>query len=679
MGSLDLFAQAQQARDRGSAQEAEALLRALLAEEPGHGAAHHLLGQLLAERGALEAALEHQQRSAQLHPQLGWNWFAAAELLEDQGRWAEAARCLRRAALALPVEGWIDEQARRLALRQQLDGEDLRRGLGPRAYGYWQQHLEPRLPGPATALQQRWLVLPSGRASPPWPLEGWLLLLGEGMRLRPGALQAIEAWLAAGPADQDPQLVYADEDCLDVAGRRADPWFKPGWCPESFWSTPWLEGCSAWRISWLRGQGVPPPPAAALGRFRWILEALALQPTIAHVPLVLAHSVARHAAQRAAPSAAPEQEVVPPMARGEAGGLAAERAEVLRDQLARQGEAIEGVEPLALSFAGGMPQSGFRLQWALPARRRCELIIPTRDRADLLAACLASVWRTATPEVGAEADLELAITVVDNGSREAATERLLAQWGQRLGERWRVLNDAEPFNWSRLNNRAALASRAELLLFLNNDIEARQSGWLAAMARQALRPAIGCVGAVLTYPDGSLQHAGVVVGMHGGADHAYRQLSLDHGMHRGRSRFLSNWGAVTGACLMVRSELFQALGGFDEGLPVEFNDIEFCLRLGALGYRHVVVPEAVLLHRESQSRPAEASATAAPALEWLRRRWRSRLADTGPWWPQACSPHHGDGRPLGCPDSFLMMRSARANAAKFLLSDVPNPADAWML
>lgn len=658
MGSADLLAQAQQAWNRGSGREAEALLRALLAEDASHGAAHHLLGQLLAQRGALEAALEHQQRSCRLHPQLGWNWFAAAELLEGQARWEEAVRSLRRAALALPAEGWIEQQARRLTLRQRLGGEDLRLGLGPQGYHYWMQHLEPRLPGPATVLQQRWLVLPSGRDSPLWPLEGWLLLLGEGVRLRPGALQAIEAWLAAGSPDADPQLVYVDEDRITTAGQRRDPWFKPGWCPESFWSTPWLQSCSAWRISWLRAQALPPPPAAALQRCRWILEALERQPRITHVPLVLAHALGQQ-------------------------GLEAHRvwARELRTHLVRQGEAIAQVEPVDPEPKGAMAPLGFRLQWALPAGRRCELIIPTRDRADLLAACLHSIWSTAGPVATGEGGLELAITVVDNGSCEADTQLLLAQWQERLGERWRVLSDPAPFNWSRLNNGAALASRADLLLFLNNDIEAIGPGWLEAMARQALRPVIGCVGAVLTYPDGSLQHAGVVVGMHGGADHAYRKLPPAHGVHRGRSSYLTTWGAVTGACLMVRRGLFQQLGGFDEQLPVEFNDIELCLRLGALGYRQVVVPEAQLLHRESQSRSAVASATAVPALEWLRRRWSARLGDTGPWWPGACSPHHGDGRPLGGSDihSVVMMQSAWAHTANLGQSlRVSGPADPWM-
>ena len=130
---------------------------------------------------------------------------------------------------------------------------------------------------------------------------------------------------------------------------------------------------------------------------------------------------------------------------------------------------------------------------------------------------------------------------------------------------------------------------------------------------QAMRPAVGCAGAQLLYPDGSLQHAGVVIGLHGGADHAYRGLPPDHAVHRGRSGLLADWGAVTGAALMVRRELFEAFGGFDPQLPVEFNDVDFCLRLAQQGYRHVIDPVAVLIHHESQSREAQGRRTAAKA------------------------------------------------------------------
>jgi GT2 family glycosyltransferase len=187
---------------------------------------------------------------------------------------------------------------------------------------------------------------------------------------------------------------------------------------------------------------------------------------------------------------------------------------------------------------------------------------------------------------------------------------------------------------------------SDLLLFLNNDIEASSLGWLDVMASQAIRPAVGCVGALLTYPDQSIQHAGVVVGMHGGADHAYRGLPVEHGVHRQRSLHLTEWGAVTGACLMVERELFIKSGGFDPCLPVEFNDIDFCLRLGSAGLRHVIDPRARLVHHESQSRDALASKTAAQALLYMQRRWGQRLSSTEPWWPQACSPHHSDGRPV---------------------------------
>jgi GT2 family glycosyltransferase len=306
--------------------------------------------------------------------------------------------------------------------------------------------------------------------------------------------------------------------------------------------------------------------------------------------------------------------------------------------LQEQGEHVQLVTP--------HPQQPgcFLLEWALPAAQRCRVVIPTRDRSDLLEACLQSLWRTRG--LGRLA-LELEIMVVDNGSEELSTQELFQRWRLKLGERFVVLRDPRRFNWSALNNAAALGAESELLLFLNNDIEALEPGWLDVLAAQALRPAVGCVGAVLLYPDRSIQHAGVVVGMHGGADHAYSRLSYPCRAHRGRAQLLTTWGAVTGACMMVKRSLFEKVGGFDEAFPVEFNDVDFCLRLAQLGYRHVVVPEAVLLHHESQSRDARASTTAADALTRLQVLWNARLKHPSPWWPPACAPNFPDGRPIG--------------------------------
>lgn len=208
-----------------------------------------------------------------------------------------------------------------------------------------------------------------------------------------------------------------------------------------------------------------------------------------------------------------------------------------------------------------------------------------------------------------------------------------------------MLRSDEPFNWSRLNNQAAAIARGDLLLLLNNDIEALEPGWLEVMAAQALRPVVGAVGALLLYPDGSIQHGGVVVGMHSGADHAYRGLQPDHRVHRGRSQLLTGWGAVTGACMLLRRELLERIGGLDEGLPVEFNDVDLCLRLGQLGYRHLIPPEAVLVHHESQSRDAKASRTAFAALRLVQERWGLRFAQARPWWPAVSARNCSDGRP----------------------------------
>ena len=182
----------------------------------------------------------------------------------------------------------------------------------------------------------------------------------------------------------------------------------------------------------------------------------------------------------------------------------------------------------------------FSLQWLLPKAWSCSVIIPTRDRAGLLKQCLESLWRTTAP---ARANgLVLEILVVDNGSKEPETAALLKEWQACI----KVLRSDEVFNWSKLNNLAASRACGDLLLFLNNDIEALRPGWLEEMASQALRPAVGAVGALLLYSDGRIQHGGVVVGMHNASDHAYRDLQPDHLVHRGRSQLLTTWGCDRG-------------------------------------------------------------------------------------------------------------------------------------
>lgn len=609
---LELYVRGEQAWARREVNQAALLLEQACSLLPGHGAAHHLWGKALAELGESQRAEGLQQRSCELDPGLGWNWFALAELQEQRQHWVKAAENYRCALAALPQEGWIEELAISALQRQVLGGEELSQGLGPSAYRFWCEQLEPRLPSELVPVRQSWWIHPDGQeCAGALPTQGWLVVLGPGCCLRPRALQALEAWLGQCTSPLQSDLLTVDEDRFDTKAGRFDPWFKAESLHEQFWVQPWLHTISIWRCAWLRSQGLSWPPPTGEARQRWLWAALALQPSHSHVPSVLMH-------QRAE---------IPPVDRWFL-------AVCVRSYLETMGERVTDVKPHASRA------TGLQISWAVPAAVCCTAIVPTRNRAELLQQCLASVEVTTV-----NSSVSLRWIVVDNGSDEQALGDCLAAWQMRLGPRLTVLRDDQPFNWSALNNRAAQQSRTDLLLFLNNDIEAVSGDWLDKMAAQASRPVVGCVGAQLLYPDGCLQHAGVVVGLCGGADHAYRALAPDHSVHRGRSGLLSDWGAVTGAALMVRRELFHRFGGFDPQLPVEFNDVDFCLRLAQQGYRHVIDPEAVLIHHESQSRDAQGSSTAEKSLRLMQQRWLTRMKSTAPWWPQACSSQRADGRP----------------------------------
>src|SRR5208283_4649057 len=166
----------------------------------------------------------------------------------------------------------------------------------------------------------------------------------------------------------------------------------------------------------------------------------------------------------------------------------------------------------------------------------------------------------------------------------------------------RVLRDARPFNWAALNNAGARAARGDVLVFLNNDIEAHRPDWLPALCAQALRPDVGAVGARLLYPDRRVQHCGLVVGLTGAAGHPLAGLPEDAPGYLHMATVTRECSAVTGACLATRREVFDQLDGFDQTLGVDLNDVDFCLRAGVAGYRTVLEPASELIHYESPSR-----------------------------------------------------------------------------
>lgn len=263
---------------------------------------------------------------------------------------------------------------------------------------------------------------------------------------------------------------------------------------------------------------------------------------------------------------------------------------------------------------------GLEIDRATPGASAC-LIIPTRDRPDLLDRCLASVLEhTRYPDYR--------IIVVDNGSQTQEGLASLQRWAGQ--DRVTVLRRDEPFNFARLCNAGAVEARdADLLVFLNDDIETAQPEWLSILAAEATRPEVGAVGPLLTYPDGTVQHAGLALGLLGHAGHPWRGVQPES---EPRVMLGARRAAVTGACLIVRASSYAQAGGMDETVfPVTFNDVDLCLRLDAVGLRTIYQPQARLTHWEGQTRRPDHHpdnlARRGAEVEAFLDRWGEAVAD----------------------------------------------------
>lgn len=245
------------------------------------------------------------------------------------------------------------------------------------------------------------------------------------------------------------------------------------------------------------------------------------------------------------------------------------------------------------------------------------IIVPTRNRVDLLRTCLAGIAAADYPDVE--------VIVMDNDSDDPET---LAYLSTLDPGRHRVVHHAGSFNYSAINNRGADLSQGRLLCLLNNDVEMPDTRWLAIMATQALRPEVGAVGARLLYPDGRIQHAGVVIGVGNAAGHAHRFVRPEEEGYFHRHNLPQFTSAVTAACLLVEREKFLAVGGLNEvDFPVAFNDVDLCLRLNQRGWQSLYEPRATLIHHESVSRGFDkdpvGAARFAGELAALKRIWKT--------------------------------------------------------
>ena len=415
----------------------------------------------------------------------------------------------------------------------------------------------------------------------------FFLQIPEGALLRPHALLEFALVLDRYP---NAELVYSDADHLDASGHRDNPQFKPAWSPDHL-----IEMDYAGDLALLRRQTVQ-----HLGGWRSLPDrghnhdlklriADYVDPcTIIHLAKVLAHL------------SATDQ------------GSAVADADRLQELIERRHYRATVKTP-----STGKPH----LHFLPPSQQFVSLLIPTRDRADLLKTCVNSILQRTSYR-------RFEIIVIDNDSQSAVTQRLFEQLEQEA--QVRVLRSPGEFNFAALNNFAAQHANGSLLALINNDIEIIHGDWLDEMVGLAARPEIGCVGAKLLYPDGRIQHAGIAVGIMGLAGHVYR---FAQGQAAGAMDLLCHAHevtAVTAACLVVRKAVFDEVGGMDaKELKVAFNDVDFCLKVRAAGYRNIWTPHAELIHHESASRGYDSSPAKARRLafeaEVVHRRWGERV------------------------------------------------------
>jgi GT2 family glycosyltransferase len=419
-------------------------------------------------------------------------------------------------------------------------------------------------------------------------------LLDQDDELRPHALYEVAKLLNDHP---DADLVYSDEDKIDPLGRRYEPFFKPDWSPDLLRACNYICHFAVLRTAVLREVGGFRQGYEGSQDYDLFLRITERTPRVRHIAKVLYHWRSLPSSTAASPAAKPDA------------SNAARRA--LEEHLKRTG--VDGlVQP-------GNAPGRWRIKYAISPQVAVSIIIPTGGHVRLLEECLATL-------VDKTRFRSFEIILVDN-SKSDAVERFAKSLTSRFQAARYLDYRGRPFNFSLLNNQAASLATSPLLLFLNDDCVPVNPDWLEAMVEHAQRPEVGAVGAKLLYPDGTIQHAGVVLGVFENSGHAFKYLS---GNERDPVYFdfphiVRNCSAVTAACLMTRREVFQEVGGFDEvNLAVAFQDVDLCLKIRERGYLVVYTPHARLVHQEAKTK---AEKVPNPyEVRHMKEKWASVIA-----------------------------------------------------
>ena len=422
----------------------------------------------------------------------------------------------------------------------------------------------------------------------------WIGFLDHDDTLSPDALFEVASVL-----EQQPQvdLVYSDEDKMDLEDHRIEPFFKPDYSPDLILSQNYICHFTVVRKSLFD----------AVGGFRdgyngsqdhdLILRILEKTDRVAHIPKILYH-------WRKIPGSTAAVYDAKSYA-WEAGRKAIEQTLKAR-----------GIEA---SVFFGRWQGSYRVKRSISGRPLVSILIPFRDRANLLEKCILSILEESSWPT-------FEIIGIDNGSSAPETEKLK----QRLADmdsRVTFVSYREPFNYSAINNFGVSQAKGEHLVLMNSDIEIITPAWIEALLEHSQRPEVGAVGAKLLYPDGRIQHAGIVVGIFGNAGHPHRFFQADDNGYYARPHVIHNVSAVTAALMMVKKSLYESVGGLDaEHLGIAYNDVDFCLKLRQNGHLNVFTPYCTAVHHESASRGYESTPEKRARFERERLVFESRWA-----------------------------------------------------
>jgi GT2 family glycosyltransferase len=395
----------------------------------------------------------------------------------------------------------------------------------------------------------------------------------------------------------DAQLIYTDEDMLDEHGARTQPHFKPDWNEEWIRTSNYVLHLCVARTATARAIGGFRPDHDGVQDWDFVLrlaEAAGIS-RIVHVPHILYHWRVGRGSTAAGVNQKP--------------GIEAAQRTVVEDVLARRG----------LEATVTRSSTGLAVRYRIPdPPPLVSIVIPTQDAAELLRRCVASIEsRTDYPAYE--------IVVVDHETSEPDAVAFLAEL--RRTPRVTIVPYSGPFNYAAECNLGVAHAKGQVVVLLNNDVEVENADWLRIMVGHALQHDVGVVGALLLYPDDTIQHAGVVLGLNGTADRPYLGYRRGHAGIVGRAASAQDVTAVVTACAAVRRDLYVDAGGMDESFAVSHNDLDFCLRVRARGYRNVFDPAVVLHHREGASRGLENSAADRARADDEAARFRARWSE----------------------------------------------------